>query len=140
MKTLCLSLLAAFLLICSSCIPEDPGPQMKREAEAKVRGAWEVEKIIDQVYDPIPTLHSTTEYVGVDGDLYTFNSNGVVSINTQQTGAREENYGVINPYQIIIGNDSWRMDTLTATQLLLVKDLNKVTENKRYVTKIYLRR
>ena len=128
------------LLLVSSCIPEDVGPQMRQDAEAKVRGPWKVDKIIDQVYDPISTLHSTTEYVGNTGDYYIFNTGNLLSITTQPAGEVEKNYHVINPHQVMIGSEVWRIDTLTDTHLLLIKDLNKVVENKRYVSKVYLKR
>jgi hypothetical protein len=140
MKTVILSMLTSFLFLVSSCIPEDVGPQMRKDAEAKVRGPWKVDKTIDQVYDPISTLHSTTEYVGNTGDHYIFNANNILSIATQQVGEVERNYEVINPYQVLIGGEVWRIDALTDTQLLLIKDLNKVDENKRYVTRVYLKR
>ena len=127
---------ATFLLF--SCAKEDIGPKLRREAHEKILGKWNIEKIVQQQYEPIPTLVSTNEYAGTSNDYYIFKSDEVVAINTTSTPQTDLNFEVINPYQIWIGDDVWRITELSDKKLILNKDRNDVDKNKRSVTNIYL--
>ena len=131
-----LILSATFLLF--SCTKEDIGPKLKREAHEKILGKWNIEKIVQQQYEPIPTLVSTNEYTGTSNDYYFFKSDEVVAINTTSTPQTDLNFEVVNPYQIWIGDDAWRITELSDKKLILNRDRNDVENNKRSVTNIYL--
>ena len=138
MKAPLMSLIICASIFLFSCTKEDIGPKLKREAHEKILGKWNIEKIVQQEYEPIPTLVSTNEYAGTANDYYFFKSDEVVAINTTSTPQTDLNFEVINPYQIWIGSDAWRITELSDKKLILNKDRNDVVNNKRSVTNIYL--
>jgi hypothetical protein len=121
-----------------SCLKEDIGPKLKREADEKILGKWNIEKIVQQEYDPIPTLVNTNLYLGTTEDYYFFKADEIVEINTASTPQTDLDFEVINPYQIWIGDQAWRITELSDKKLTLNKDRNDVDNNKRSVTNIYL--
>src|SRR5690349_9181091 len=138
MKAPLLSLIICTSFLLFSCSKEDVAPKLKREAHEKILGKWNIEKIVQQEYEPIPTLFSTNEYAGTTNDYYFFKSDEVVAINTTSTPQTDLNFEVINPYQIWIGDDAWRITELSDKKLILNRDRNDVDNNKRSVTNIYL--
>ena len=131
--------LAVCILGSSACKKENVAAKLTAETHQQLQGEWKIERIVKEVYEPIPTLSTREEYSGKPTDYYRFRSDHLVDITLPQPGqSTEERYEVVNPYQLFIGMDVWWIEELTATKLLLKKDHNHVDENRRYLTKIYL--
>jgi hypothetical protein len=138
MRTLFFSMVCLVTLALTSCKKESTAPEQRKEAEERIMGKWMVSRIVNEVYDPLPsTLASTVEYTGTAVDYHEFMMTSRVKISSVAGGLSEVDFSVINPYQVFIGNDSWRIDELTATKLLLIKDRNDGVQYKRFVTKMY---
>ena len=99
-----------------------------------------VDRIINEVYDPLPTLSSTNETVGSADYYYHFKTAEVVEIKSAAGITKDEEYRVWNPYQVMIGDVSWRIEQLTQSQLVLIWDRNDAAQYKRFVTKIYMKK
>jgi hypothetical protein len=127
-------------LIFTSCTKEDIGPRLKREAAEKVYGKWILERQVFEVYEPINVLNSTAEYFGTEQDVYVFRVDGYADVYSTGAVKSEVLYEVINPNQVAIGNDVWKIEKLTGNDLWLVKDRNDALQYKRYVTRLYLKR
>jgi hypothetical protein len=141
MKTQFLTLLIIFISLCAACKKEDLAAKLREETHQQLQGKWYIESIVREVYEPIPILHSHNEYTGKPTDYYFFKTNNNVEITRPEAGqSNEEGYEVVNPSQLIIGNEVWWIEHLTADSFQLAKDRNKVEENRRYVTRIYLAR
>lgn len=141
MKKGLFSLLVISITLCSACKKENYAAKLRQETDQQLQGRWYIESIVREMYAPIPTLSSRTEYAGKPTDYYFFKTNHNVEITVPEPGqANEEGYEVVNPSQLIIGNDVWWIKDLTADSFQLLKDHNKVEENRRYVTRIYLAR
>jgi hypothetical protein len=140
----CTLLLSGILLLLSSCSKEDIGPRLKREAEEKMIGKWILERRVSEVYAPIvahpvPGTGSSTEYTGNADDYFQFQTDKHLLIDTAAT-LNHTDFEVINPSQVVIGLQPWRIEELTANRLLLVWDRNDGAQNKRFITKIYLKK
>jgi hypothetical protein len=127
------------ILLLSACEKEDLAPKLRRETADKMMGKWMVQRTIDQVYDPLPTLSSTIEVLGTANDYFDFQANELVEIKTSYS-ARLEDYRVWNPSQVMVGEVVWWIEKLTATELVLKLDRNDAVQYRRYVTRIYLSR
>lgn len=140
MKSQLLPALIIVSLFTVSCEKEDLAPKLRREAEEKIMGKWDVTKIIQQDYDPIPILKSTTERAGTTQDYYVFKSIGMVEINSGSSTQLELTFKVWNPYQVMIDGSTWWISEFTQTNLLLTRDWNDVDNNTRQVIKIFLKK
>jgi len=145
MKTRLPFIVAILSVISSSCVKEDIGPRLRREAEEKLLGTWILERRVTEVYQPIvaypvPGTGATTQYNGTANDYFDFQSAQVVEIDTAGTGATQHAFEVINPSQVFIDDNSWRIETHTARNLLLVRDINDGPQDRRYITKLYFKR
>ena len=136
---LCTSLILCLGLFIS-CSKNDIGAQLKRNAEEKIVGKWMLDHTIEQIYHPIQTLSSSTASFGSAGDSLVFERSNRVRTYSDTNRNKEDVYEVVNPNQIIIGDKVWRMEELSSAKMLLVMDRNDVPENKRYVTRIYLKK
>jgi len=134
------SLFTICIILLSACEKEDLAPKMRRETAEKMMGKWMVQRTLYQVYDPLPTLSSTTETAGTANDYFEFRSGELVEVNSLSSGAKVENYHVWNPSQVMIGEVGWWIEKLTATELELKLDRNDAAQYKRFVTRIYLSR
>jgi hypothetical protein len=128
-----------------SCQKEAIGPKLKREAEGKLIGKWIMERRTTEVYTPIPAYPvpgtgTKTEYIGNSNDQFIFHQNNSLSIDTASAGTITQYFEVINPNQLLINNKTWRMDSLTSRQLVLISDKNDANQNARIVTKIMLKK
>jgi hypothetical protein len=140
MKTRLLFLLIGLTFLLSSCTKEDIGPKLRREAEEKILGKWNVEKIVQQEYQPIPTLMKTDEYTGNSEDFYFFKSPELVAISTNSAPQSDNYFNVVNPTQMWIGDKVWRITELSDRKMTLNLDRYDVDNDKRSVTNIYLTR
>ena len=134
------SFLTISILLLTACEKEDLAPKLRRETAEKMIGKWMVQRTINEVYDPLPTLSSTTEIPGTTDDYFDFQSKEWVEVNSSQNGAKVESYYVWNPSQVMIGEVGWWIEKLTATELELKLDRNDAAQYKRFVTRIYLSR
>ncbi len=132
---LTLAILSSF-----SCEKGVTAAEMKQEAAEMLLGKWIVDRQVDEVYSPLTTLSSTTEYSGSAGDFYIFKTNQIAEVNSITTGNSQQGYEVVNPYQLIIGQTLWRIEKLTTDEMHLVLDRNDAVQYKRFVTKLYLKR
>ena len=128
------------LLNLPSCTKNDIGIRIQKEAWQKIIGKWTLERKIEQVYEPIPVLSVTNTITYGPDDYYFFNTNLFVDVQTGGLPREQWIYEVINPTQIIINDSIWRIEKLDPDELILLRDINKVTDNKRFVTKMFLRR
>jgi hypothetical protein len=137
MKTFLL-ILGSCILLSSSCEKEDLAPRLRRETAEKIMGKWMVERTINQVYDPLPTLSSTKESAGTADDFFDFKTDALAEVKSAASGSKMEEYMVWNPYQVKIGDVSWRIEELTQTGLVLLWDRNDAARYMRFVTKVNL--
>lgn len=140
MKTAFIFLLAVSAFVTSCEKGDGPGPELRRQTEEKLMGRWQVEKIVNQEYEPIPTLKTTNEYIGTNEDYYTFKTSNKVEISAAPNSKIEVDFEVINPNQVWIHDKAWRITEHTPTKLTLVEDRNDAVNNKRYVITIQLKR
>lgn len=140
MKTAFIFLLVVSAFITSCEKGDGPGPELRRQTEEKLMGRWQVEKIVNQEYDPIPTLKTTNEYNGTSEDYYTFKTLNKVEISAAPNSKIEVDFEVINPNQVWIHDKAWRITEHTPTKLTLLEDRNDAVNNKRYVITIHLKR
>ena len=140
MKKVLIFLLAISAFV-SSCEKGDgPGPELKRQTELKLIGRWQLEKHTSQEYEPITTIKNTNEYTGTADDYYTFKTSNKVEIGAAPNSKIEVDYEVINPNQVWIHDKAWRIIEHANARLTLHEDRYDVSNNKRYVTTIYLKR
>jgi hypothetical protein len=141
MKKQLLALMIISITLCTACKKENYAAKLRQDTHEQLQGKWYIESIVREVYEPISTLSSRTEYAGKPTDYYLFKANHNVDITLPQPGqSNEEGYEVVNPSQLIIGNEVWWIKDLTAESFQLLKDRNQVEETRRYVTRIYLAR
>ena len=129
-------------LVFASCKKENVAEKLRLEAADKLMGKWAVEKIINDVHDPLSsrTVTSTTEIPGTVNDYFDFKTRELVDWSLSSTGNASEDYGVINPYQVIIGDRSWRIEKLTQSALVIAWDRNDAAQYKRFVTRVVCKR
>jgi len=132
------ALLGICFILFSSCEKEDLAPRLRRETAEKIMGKWMVDITINEVYDPLPTLKSTAQEKGTADDFFDFKTDALVEVKSAASGSKMEEYMVWNPYQVKIGNVSWRIVELTQTGLVLVWDRNDAARYMRFVTKVNL--
>ena len=140
MKTVFKFLLAASAFLISCEKGQGPGPELRKQTEEKLMGRWHVEKVVNQEYQPIPTLKSTNEHTGTTEDYYTFKTANKVEIGAAPNSTVEVDFEVVNPNQVWIHDKAWRITEHTATKLTLMEDRNDPANNKRYVTTVNLKR
>ena len=140
MKSTLILFLALGLLILVSCRKENVAEKLKSETEQKVLGKWFVDSTLIEIYQPISQLSSSTKYIGTETDTYSFRPDHIVVKSVAVSGQQEQPFEVVNPFQLIIGSEVWRVEQLTITSLMLKLDRNDVTANQRNVTKIYLKK
>ena len=144
MKTAVICVLATGMLALSSCVKDDVAGQLRSEAEAKIMGKWKLDRRVSETYSPIPPhpvpgTGTSMEYTGTADDYFLFEPDNNVEIDTAGTAA-VFSFDVINPSQVIIGERPWRIEELTETRLQMVWDRNDGAQNKRFITRLYLKR
>jgi len=142
-----LSLLAISILLLSACKKEDVSLKLKNETSEQMMGKWMVQRIIYEVsikkvinndlYKALNLLNSKLEVHGSAHDCFDFQGHEMVQIKTSES-AKLKSYNILNPSQVMIGHEEWRIEKLTATELELkfVRDAGDFTR----VTRMYLNR
>lgn len=140
MKKMYLCCLSLTILAFAACRKEDPGPKMRREAEQKLLGNWNMVRRVEEIYDPVPQLSSVQEYSSGQDETFIFQTDGWLVIDTGANNSIQETFSVINPGQVWIGDTAWRMENLSDHQLTLVWQRNNAEKLTGQTTKIYLAR
>ena len=122
-----------------SCKKENAAQEMVKKTEQLLVGKWKVDKKTYDEYDPIPTLKTSEVIPGTESDQYYFKPEGTLAIS-DGTATEEATYQVMNPLQVRIDERHWWIKDLTSESVTLYVDRNDVEYNKRYVTKIFLKR
>ena len=143
-----LSILTMSILLFSACQREDLAPNLSRETSEKMMGKWMVQRIIydltmneaaiTELYKPLKLLNNKIEALGTANDCFDFQANELVEIKTTYSD-KLKNYKVSNPSEVMIGGESWGIEKLTTTELVLKLQRNVTAQYKR-VTTLHLSR
>ncbi len=139
-KIFAIATLLGFVLI--SCKKENLAEKGRLAAAEKLMGKWSVERIVNDVHDPLSskTVTGSTEVAGTSHDYFDFKTAVSVEWSYSSSAIATEEYGVINPYQLIIGDRSWRIEKLTESELVMAWDRNDAAQYKRFVTRVVCKR
>ena len=132
-------LIFSFAMLLTSCKKENLALELRQKTERLLHGKWTVDKKLQQQYEPISDLKHSEELSGGPLDFYDFKPSNSVVIS-DGAGQQESHFEVINPTQLLIGKDTWFIEGLTSNKVTLYRDRNDVDHNKRYVTRILLKR
>ena len=142
-----LSLLTICLLVLSACKKEDLSGKLRNETSEKMMGKWMVQRIVydvslnqvpnNDLYKELKLLNSKLEVLGSSRDCFDFQANEMVQIKTSES-AKLKSYNILSPSQVMIGQEGWYVEKLTATELelKLVRDAVDFTR----VSRMYLSR
>jgi len=135
------------LLVLSACKKEDLSGKLRNETSEKMMGKWMVQRIVydvslnqvpnNDLYKELKLLNSKLEVLGSSRDCFDFQANEMVQIKTSES-AKLKSYNILSPSQVMIGQEGWYVEKLTATELelKLVRDAVDFTR----VTRMYLSR
>lgn len=137
MKRHPLSFWIILMIFLVSCQRENAALQLKQQTEAKILGRWQVEKKVYQEYEPITTFKRSEEYQGTAEDYYDFQPSGNLIMGNGTGTTEEVTYQVWNPTQVVIREQGWFIEDLTATRLTIYADRNDAASNKRHLTRIF---
>jgi len=135
------------LLVLSACKKEDLSGKLRNETSEKMMGKWMVQRIVydvslnqvpnNDLYKELKLLNSKLEVLGSSRDCFDFQANEMVQIKNSES-AKLKSYNILSPSQVMIGQEGWYVEKLTATELelKLVRDAVDFTR----VTRMYLSR
>ena len=138
MKKLMLVMFCTSAFVLTSCQRDDEDPQPT--TAQKILGAWKMEKVIDEDYQPVNTLISVDEYTGLPGDSVVFKTNGMVYTYSDIDGDDVTDYIVVDEKTIKIEDEIYEIKTLNDTQLYLYIDETDQVQNTRFVQKLHFKR
>ena len=137
------SFLTIGILLLSACEKEGLTSELREETAGKIMGKWMMQRTIYEITinqiiaDPLPLLDSKIEALGTANDYFDFRVNELVEIKTSYSG-KLKYYQVSNPSQVMIGEESWWIEKLTGSELVLKLDRDAVKYKRS--TRMYLSR
>ena len=134
-----LSFLTIVIFLLSSCEKEDLAPKLRSETAEKMMGKWMVQRtsletVVKGEYYPPLLRNSKIEVLGAADEYFDFQANELVEIKTSKSAARHKNYKVWNPSQVMVGQEGWWIEKLTATEMVLKLERIYAGQNRRYAT------
>ena len=140
MKTISIGLLGLFSCLLLSCVKEDSEEAALTGTQQKILGKWMLVKHVEEIYQPVNSLVSKDETIGLPGDSIIFRSNNILNTYSDIDGRSTEDYEVINGNTVRIEFEEWHISQLTATEMILVSEETNSVENRRDVATAVLRR
>lgn len=123
MKKLQIITLCVSLIMMGACRRDD-SIDTTQTAKAMLLGKWQLEKTIDDYYQPVDVFIKREELAGEPDDSVIFKSNAIYSYKTRATGVDEDidPYVWINDSIIKVDGEHFTIRKLTKNELTVIQD------------------